>query len=126
MATLISELLDLPAQVYKGDFVLNLSDVLTQPEVVLRDYVVTPQLADCFDNALGFIRSALDAHPGTAPVFVDLEPRPGFEAVFRVEGLRVRPGPEFAAAVEGIFGAGCLRFGRAPIPAPPRRAWGGG
>ena len=29
MATLISELLDLPEQVYKGDFVLNLSDVVT-------------------------------------------------------------------------------------------------
>src|SRR5262249_60625782 len=66
MATLISELLDLPEQVYKGDFVLNLSDVVTQPEVVLRDYVVTPQLADCFDNALGFIRSALDAHSSKA------------------------------------------------------------
>ena len=66
MATLISELLDLPAQVYKGDFVLNLSDVVTQPEVVLRDYVVTPQLAECFDNALGFIRSALDAHSSKA------------------------------------------------------------
>jgi hypothetical protein len=66
MAPLISELLDLPDQVYKGDFVLNLSDVVTQPEVVLRDYVVTPQLADCFDNALGFIRSALDAHSSKA------------------------------------------------------------
>ena len=66
MATLISELLDLPAQVYQGDFVLNLSDVVTQPEAVLRDYVVTPQLADCFDNALGFIRSALDAHSSKA------------------------------------------------------------
>ena len=63
---LISELLDLPDQVYKGDFVLNLSDVVTQFEVVLRDYVVTPQLADCFDNALGFIRSALDAHSSKA------------------------------------------------------------
>src|SRR5215831_6993119 len=66
MAPLISELLDLPEQVYKGDFVLNLSDVVTQPEVVLRDYVVTPQLADCFDNALGFIRSALDAYSSKA------------------------------------------------------------
>jgi Family of unknown function (DUF6079) len=66
MAPLISELLDLPDQVYKGDFVLNLSDVVTQPKVVLRDYVVTPQLADCFDNAFGFIRSALDAHSSKA------------------------------------------------------------
>ena len=35
MAPLISELLDLPDQVYKGDFVLNLSDGVTQPEMTL-------------------------------------------------------------------------------------------
>jgi hypothetical protein len=71
------------------------------------------------------LKSVLGAHPGTAPVFVDLEPRPGFEAVFKVEGMRVKPGGEFVAAVEGIFGPGCLRYGRAPVPAPPRRAWSG-
>ncbi len=71
------------------------------------------------------LRSVLEAHPGEAPVFLDLEPRPGFEAVFRIEGVRVCPGPEFNASVEGIFGAGCLRFGRAPVAAPQRRAWGG-
>ncbi len=56
--TLISELLDLPEQVHRGDFVLNLSEGVTadHAEATLRDYVVTPQLADCFDDALGFIR----------------------------------------------------------------------
>src|SRR5215475_2848528 len=66
MGSLLSVLLDLPEQVYKGDFAHNLSDVVNQPETVLRDYVVTPQLADCIDNALGFIRSALDAHSSKA------------------------------------------------------------
>ena len=60
MERLISELLDLPDQVHRGDFVLNLSEGVTRPEATLRDYVVTPQLADCFDNALKFVRSALN------------------------------------------------------------------
>ena len=53
--TLISELLDLPDQVHRGDFVLNLSEGVTadQAAATLRDYVVTPQLADAFDNAWG-------------------------------------------------------------------------
>ena len=72
-------------------------------------------------GAFRSLRSALEAHPGPAPVFVDLEPRPGFEAVYRIEGVKVKPGPGFNAAVERIFGPGCLRFGRAPVPAPQRR-----
>ena len=51
----------LPEQVRKGDFVLNLSKGVTEPEKTLDEYVVTPQLVDCFDDALGFIRSAVDA-----------------------------------------------------------------
>ena len=45
----------------KGDFVLNLSKGVTEPEKTLHQYVVTPQLAACFEDALGFIRSAVDA-----------------------------------------------------------------
>ena len=58
---LISELLDLPDQVRKGDFVLKLSTGITQPEQTLEQYVVTPQLVRCFDDALGFIRSAVES-----------------------------------------------------------------
>ena len=58
---LIGELLDLPERVRKGDFVLNLSKGVIEPEKTLEQYVVTPQLADCFDDALGFIRSAVEA-----------------------------------------------------------------
>ena len=98
-----------------------------QAESLVSSVVVTAGTpGDAAAGSFRALRAALEAHPGTAPVFVDLEPRPGFEAVFRVEGLRVRPGSEFAAAVEGIFGKGCLRFGRAPIAPPPRRSWGGG
>jgi hypothetical protein len=58
---LISDLLDLPERVRKGDFVLSLSKGVTEPDKTLEQYVVIPQLADCFDDALGFIRSAVEA-----------------------------------------------------------------
>ena len=58
---LISELLDLPERVRKGDFVLNLSKGITEQEKTLEQYVVTPQLVECFDDALSFIHSAVDS-----------------------------------------------------------------
>jgi hypothetical protein len=61
MDKLISDIIDVPERVRKGDFVLNLSKGVTEPEKTLDQYVVTPQLAACFDDALGFIRSAVDA-----------------------------------------------------------------
>ena len=61
MEKLISDLLDLPDKVRKGDFVLNLSKGVTEPEKTLEQYVVTPQLVACFDDALGFIHSAVDS-----------------------------------------------------------------
>lgn len=61
MDKLISDILELPDKVRKGDFVLNLSKGVTEPEKTLDQYVVTQQLVACFDDALGFIRSAVDA-----------------------------------------------------------------
>ena len=66
MATYIRDLIDLPERVYRGDFVLRLTEGVARPEETLRDYVVTPQLASCFDQALAFIRSALDARSSKA------------------------------------------------------------
>jgi hypothetical protein len=57
---LISDLIVLPDRVRKGDFVLNLSKGVTEPERTLEQYVVTPQLAASFDDALDFIRSAVE------------------------------------------------------------------
>lgn len=64
----IKDLLDLPAQVNKGDFVLNLAAGVsdTNAAATLRNYVVTPQLTTCFDRALGFIKSALDSSSSKA------------------------------------------------------------
>src|SRR5438093_3867338 len=58
---LIRELIFVPERVRKWDFVLNLSKGVTEPEKTLEQYVVTPQLAACFDDALSFIHSAVDS-----------------------------------------------------------------
>jgi hypothetical protein len=57
--TLIKDLIDIPERVQRGDFVLRLSEGVTRADETLRDYVVTPELKACFDNALSFTRSAL-------------------------------------------------------------------
>ena len=57
--TLIRELIDIPERVHRDDFVLRLAEGVARPDETLRTYVVTPQLADAFDRALGLIRDAL-------------------------------------------------------------------
>jgi len=61
--TLIKDLIDIPERVQKGDFVLRLAEDIHRPEVVLGNYVVTPELRGCFDDALTFIRSGLQSRP---------------------------------------------------------------
>lgn len=57
--TLLRELIDIPERIHQGDFVLKLSEGVAHADQTLRDYVVTPQLADAFKNALGFIQQAV-------------------------------------------------------------------
>ena len=45
MDRLTSDIIELPERVRKGDFVLNLSKGVTEPDRTLDQYVVTPQLA---------------------------------------------------------------------------------
>ena len=68
MAKYIKELLKLPSQVDKGDFVLKLTDGVTESNAsaTLQNYVVTPQVETCFDQALGFIKSAVDGNSSKA------------------------------------------------------------
>ncbi len=76
-------------------------------------------------GAFRSLRALLEAHRGPVPVFVEVEARPGIEAVYRIDGLKVLPGPALRDAVEALFGPGSLRLGRAAVAPPPRRAWGG-
>ncbi|MCO6436556.1 MAG: phage resistance protein [Phycisphaerae bacterium] len=65
---LLADLLDLPSQIDKGDYVLKLVDGVSASNATrtLMNYVVTPQLEACFDHALGFIKSAVDANSSKA------------------------------------------------------------
>lgn len=64
--TLIKDLIHIPERVQKGDFVLRLTEGVIRPDETLRDYVVTPELQECFDSALIFIRGSLQANSSKA------------------------------------------------------------
>lgn len=64
--TLIKDLIEIPERVYQGDFVLELSKGVKRADKTLADYVVTPELRKCFDDALGFIRGALQGRTSKA------------------------------------------------------------
>jgi hypothetical protein len=64
--TLLSELIDIPKQVHKSDFVIGLATAVEEPEKTVRDYVVTEQLALCFDRALSLVASAVSDHRSKA------------------------------------------------------------
>ncbi len=61
MPVLLRDLIDLPENVRQGDFVLRLSEGVTKPDETLRNYVVTPQLAKCFEQALDLLKGAVQA-----------------------------------------------------------------
>ncbi len=56
--TLLKELIVIPEDVDKGQFVLRLTEGVTDPKGTVDAYVVTPQLERCLDDALGFSRSS--------------------------------------------------------------------
>ena len=58
---LLKELLHIPDGVYQGDFVLKLTEGVGKAQETLDSYVVTPELALCFDQALGLVQSAFHA-----------------------------------------------------------------
>ena len=61
MTTYIRELIHIPERVHQGDFVLKLTEGVKAAEATLADYVVTPELERCFDDALNFIQSAVQS-----------------------------------------------------------------
>ena len=64
-AQLLRDLIEIPESVHAGDFVLTLSKGVGE-ESTIADYVVTEQLADCFDQALELIRSAVEGRTSRA------------------------------------------------------------
>lgn len=62
--TYIKDLIEIPESVGGGDFVLRLSEGITDPEGTVKHYKVTPQLVGCFDEALNLVKSSLEGTGG--------------------------------------------------------------
>jgi hypothetical protein len=62
---LLRDLINIPERVHAGDFVLGLADGIAS-DTTIRDYVVTPQLAEDFDRALELIKSAVETNSSHA------------------------------------------------------------
>jgi hypothetical protein len=62
---LLRDLVKIPERVHAGDFVLALAKGIGSPSTV-AEYVVTPQLAEDFDQALELIRSAVETNSSRA------------------------------------------------------------
>ena len=60
----IKDLINIPDHVGRGDFVLRLSEGITDPEGTVQHYQVTPQLVECFDQALNLVKSAIQGGTG--------------------------------------------------------------
>lgn len=58
----LKDLIELPDQVRQGDFVLRLAEGLGHPEQTLSNYVVTPELGKCFDQALNIVKASLNSN----------------------------------------------------------------
>ena len=58
---LIKELIHIQERVNKDDFVLKLTAGVADPGSTLGTYVVTKELVQNFDDALGFIQGAIDS-----------------------------------------------------------------
>jgi hypothetical protein len=58
---LLREYIEIPERTSTSDFVLKLTDGVSNAEETLREYVITDQLVGNFDEALGLISSALNS-----------------------------------------------------------------
>jgi len=56
---LLRDRIDIPESVPASRFVVSLSQGVLDPQATLGEYVVTPQLAECFDKALALIQNSL-------------------------------------------------------------------
>jgi len=59
--TLLRDLIHIPEHVGAGDFVMRLDEAERHAARVVADYVVTPQLAECFQRALGLIHKGVES-----------------------------------------------------------------
>lgn len=104
---LFRDLIHIPDRVQTNDFVLKLSEGVTEAAAAetIKNYIVTPQLAQAFDEALGFIRGSVDSGRSAA-CYLDGSFGSGkshFMAVLDLllgGNVKARAVPELAGAVE--------------------------
>ena len=64
--TLLKDLIEIPEHIDKGQFVLRLTEGVTDPQATVAAYVPTPQLVLAFDDALNFIKGSVLGHTSKA------------------------------------------------------------
>ena len=63
---LLHEAIEIPTEVRTGDLVFKLTDAHEHTEETLANYVVTDQLREAFDEAVGLIGAAVREHSSKA------------------------------------------------------------
>ncbi len=109
MTTALRELLDIPREASKTSFVVKLTDAVTRPDALLRDYAVTPGIVHALDHALDMVRGAVQNH-GSRATYVHGSFGSGKSHFMAVVSLLLANDP-VAWAVEEIH------------PLRPRHAW---
>jgi hypothetical protein len=66
MTKLLRDLIEIPERVHAGDLVLKLTAGIADHGTV-TEYVVTPQLAESFDKALGIVQTAVETGTSQPP-----------------------------------------------------------
>ncbi len=56
----LRDILDLPDQIRKSEFVVRINEAVSHPEEMLRSYAVTGDIANAYDTALGYVKSAIE------------------------------------------------------------------
>ena len=61
MSVLLSDVLDIPVATGDEDYVLRLTDGIDKTRIAatIDEYVVTPELVQAFDSALGLVAEAM-------------------------------------------------------------------
>lgn len=59
MTTMLRDVIDIPEQATQATFVMGLAEGVADKKRTLSQYVVTPQLVECFDKALGLVSAGV-------------------------------------------------------------------
>lgn len=62
----LRDVIDIPVRLSASDFVVGLAEGVENKTSTLGTYVVTPQLAECFDKALGLVAGAIEGRRSAA------------------------------------------------------------